>query len=410
MITNNAGTSVDVIIAGAGIVGAACAALLGRAGISIALIEATAAEPDKDKSVADPRVLAIARASEKILRKINIWDRIAGNRIGCFREMHVWDENGHGQIHFDSAAICESTLGYIIESRLIQDSLHAALSNMDTIKWYRPARPVLLEKYDDSVVLGLDDGRRLRSRLIVAADGSNSAVRELAGITLDSHDYRQSALVSVVTTEKPHGDIARQRFLSYGPLAFLPMAEPSRCGIVWSTRPEHAAELMNMDMGRFHLELESAFAGTLGRIISSGTRATFPLRRAQAEHYCQHRLALIGDSAHSVHPLAGQGVNLGLLDAATLAEIMIEARLKGRDAGAYSVLRRYERWRKGENYRMMMIFEGLKYLFESEACPVRWLRNTGMDIMDSVPVLKEWIMVQAMGLAGDLPASARGLS
>ena len=177
MITNNAGTSVDVIIAGAGIVGAACAALLGRAGISIALIEATAAEPDKDKSVADPRVLAITRASEKILRKINIWDRIAGNRIGCFREMHVWDENGHGQIHFDSAAICESTLGYIIESRLIQDSLHAALSNMDTIKWYRPARPVLLEKYDDSVVLGLDDGRRLRSRLIVAADGSNSAVR-----------------------------------------------------------------------------------------------------------------------------------------------------------------------------------------------------------------------------------------
>ena len=407
--TSNSINDTGIIVVGAGIVGATFATLLARTGLNIALIESSSAAPAKDESVLDPRVLAITKASERILSKANIWDKIECSRIGCFREMHVWDENGNGEIHFDSAAICQPTLGYIIESELIRLTLHTSLENMDTVTWYRPARPVLLERHDDAIVLGLDDGRRLRSDLIVAADGGNSAVRDLAGIAHDIHDYQQSALVSVVETEKPHGNIARQRFMTLGPLAFLPMAEPSRCGIVWSTSPEHAGDLANMEATLFRMELEKAFTGTLGKIIDSGPRAVFPLRRAQAEHYCQPRLALIGDTAHSVHPLAGQGANQGLLDAATLAEIIIETRSKGRDPGAYSVLRRYERWRRGENYRMMMIFEGFKYLFENQDGSVRWLRNTGMDLMDSVPLAKEWIMYRAMGLEGDLPALARGL-
>ena len=407
MIVKQNNDDADIIIVGAGIIGATFAALLGRSGWRVALVESTAAGADTWKVTDDPRVLAITRASEKIFRRINIWDRIGTEQIGYFRRMHVWDENGLGQIHFDSASLCQPTLGYIIAGGVIQTALHTALSNMDTIKWYRPVQSVLLEKHDDAVVLGLDDGRRLRSRLVVAADGANSTIRELAGINLESHDYRQSALVCVVQTERPHENIARQRFLAHGPLAFLPMSGPTRCGIVWSTDPEHAVTLMEMDTNSFNRELETAFASELGGIVDSGTRVTFPLRRAQAAQYCQSRLALIGDSAHNVHPLAGQGLNLGLLDAATLAEIIIEARSRGRDPGMYSILRRYERWRKGENYRMMMVFEGFKNLFENQSEPVRWARNIGMDIMDQTPLLKEWIMSHAMGVAGDVPAIVR---
>jgi 2-octaprenylphenol hydroxylase len=185
------------------------------------------------------------------------------------------------------------------------------------------------------------------------------------------------------------------------------MADPHQCGIVWSTTPDHAKSLIKMDEDSFHKALAEAFTHTLGNIVSSGPRACFPLQHSQSEHYCQPRLALIGDAAHTVHPLAGQGANMGLLDAATLAEVLIEARNKHKDIGAYPVLRRYERWRKGENFLMIKVLQGLKYLFESQLVSVRHLRNIGLDVTDMLTPVKYSIMRHAMGLSGDLPVFAR---
>jgi 2-octaprenylphenol hydroxylase len=321
--------------------------------------------------------------------------------------MHVWDENGLGEVNFNSADLGEPVMGYIVEQMIVEQALGSVLNKSDHVSWYRPVEAKLLETEKDKICVGLDDGRQLSASLLVAADGQSSTIRRLAGINFKTHDYHQYALACVVETELPHQQVARQRFLSRGPLAFLPMAQANQCGIVWSTTPEHAAELKAMDEKAFNKTLSEAFAYQVGDIIKTGSRATFSLARAQAEEYCRPRLALVGDAAHRIHPLAGQGANLGLLDVACLAEVILQAKEKGRDIGAFSVLRKYERWRKGENSTMMMTMEGFKYLFENKATVVSWLRNVGMDVFDSMKPVKHEVMKRAMGLAGDLPDIAR---
>ena len=396
----------DVVVVGGGIIGGTFACLLGQAGIKVILLDAGVRQVNSLKKV-DARVFAITRASEQILKKAGAWRRIQENDIACFRKMHVWDENGLGEINFDSASICQSTMGYIISHQVIVDALQEKLLDMENVRCIWSVSPAFIKNEVDSMLLETEDGLQFRSKLVVAADGSNSKLRALANIHYQKHDYQQSALACVVTTEYPHAEIARQRFLKRGPLAFLPMVDPHQSAIVWSSSPDHIQRLKEADKAAFHFELAEAFANELGEIKDSTERMVFPLSRAQAEQYIQPRMALIGDSAHTVHPLAGLGANLGLLDAAALAEVLIDSVQRGRDPGRLQVLRRYERWRKGENHSMMYLLDGFKHLFENQTQSVQWLRNFGMDMVDSLPVAKRIIMKRAMGLEGDLPQYAR---
>lgn len=398
----------DIIIAGGGLAGATLAALLGKQGVHCIVLEArqTGAIIPAD-TVFDPRTLAITLASANILRHAAAWPFLPAERIGQFRRMQVWDASGQGEIEFDCAEICQATLGYIIEQSLLESALqqaNAALTDCDLVTG---ARVTDLSLDEQSVTVVLDEGRRLSARLLVGADGANSCIRQLAGIAWPRHDYRQQAVAGVAETELPHEQIARQRFLASGPLAFLPMAAANRCGFVWSTATGHAEELMAMDEETFNHAITDAFAQRLGRVTHSISRAGFPLQHAQAGCYCRPRLALIGDAAHVMHPLAGQGANMGLLDAAVLAEVILKEIARNRDPGSYPVLRRYERWRRGENYLMLKVLQGLKNLFASRSAAVCYLRNTGLDLTDMLSPVKHSIMRHAMGLAGDLPDFAR---
>lgn len=399
-----AGNSADVIIVGGGLAGATLAALLSRHEISCLLVEEHGSQPVAGRI--DPRALAMTHASANILRFAGAWGLLPRERIGHFRQMQVWDRSGPGTIAFDSAELCESTLGYIVEQTLLEQCLRESTRAAGLISCREGAVTEILIK-DQSVEVQLQDGKLLSARLVVGADGARSQVRRLAGIAWPIHDYHQAAVACIVNTERPHEDIARQCFLEDGPLAFLPMARVDQCAIVWSTSPEHARALIQMEETEFNPVLAEAFTHTLGMITGSGPRAIFPLQHAQAETYCQPRLALIGDAAHNVHPLAGQGANLGLLDAASLAEVLIDARTRDKDPGAYPVLRRYERWRKGENYLMLKVLQGFKAIFESQSAPVRHLRNTGLDLTNRLALVKHLIMRHAMGIAGDLPLFAR---
>ncbi len=396
----------DVVIVGAGMVGAACACALSAADLRIAVIEARPPATTWPQDSTDLRVSAITLASRQIFTALHAWEAMTAQRVSPFREMHVWDAGGTGKIHFDCTQTGQEALGYIIENRVIQRALLEQLQHRENVTLHCPAAISSLTTGEDHVQVDLDTGAALTARVVIGADGAESKVRKLAGITVQRRDYEQKAVVSTVTTALPHRQTAWQRFLPTGPLAFLPLWD-GRSSIVWSTTPAEAERLCALDAQAFNRELEEAFDSALGAVEHSGPRAAFVLRRQHANRYTGARLALIGDAAHTVHPLAGQGVNLGLLDAAALAEVLLEAHGAGRDPGAAAALRRYERWRKGDNLLMMSALDGFKHLFGARQGPVRLLRNLGMNWLDRSDLIKDRLMLHAMGLKGDLPRLAR---
>jgi len=403
----HASLDTDVIIVGAGITGLVLAGLLTRNHFRIGIVEARE-DPDKEKPAGtDPRALAVTPCSAHILNTVGAWPQLDLSRIGYFRKMQVWDENGRGKIEFDSAELYQPTLGYIVESRSLLNSLQTAMAGTAGVTWYQPAQAVSLDISKEKAVLSLADGRHISARLVVAADGKNSRIRSLGEISFHKHEYDQEALACIVKTGRPHDDIARQRFLSGGTLAFLPMSDPHECGIVWSTRPGETQQLCQVNRDDFHSRLQNGIDNSLGAVTDSGPRICYPLAYGAADDYVKDRLALIGDAAHIVHPLAGQGANLGILDAAALCQIITETAAKDRDIGEWLVLRRYERWRKGENQLMMHVLTGFKELFTNQMFPLPVIRNLGLDITDHLPLLKHHIMQYAMGLRGDLPDTAR---
>jgi len=389
-------TDFDVVISGAGLVGLALAAALGRDGFSVAILDPREPVCEWPDGSIDLRVYAISRASQRLFESLGAWPAIAP-LAQPYREMCVWDAGSPGEVHFDSADLGEPDLGHIIESRVIECALLDVVKETDSVTRLCPSA---LEHFEDAGTrqrITLQDGSTLTAKLLVGADGKQSRVRDLAGIHVQVSDYGQQALVAVVSTEKPHRETAWQRFLPDGPLAFLPLHD-GRCSIVWSVTSERAQELLALDDDTFREELGEAFEYRLGRITGCGERALFPLLRQSAEAYVRPRLALVGDAAHVVHPLAGQGVNLGLKDVQALSETLRVACGQGRDPGAFSVLRRYERARRGDNILTMAAMDAFKQLFGSTALPVRAVRGAGLKLFDRVTPIKVQIVRAAMGL------------
>jgi 2-octaprenylphenol hydroxylase len=398
----------DIVVVGAGVIGAVAAALLiHRTVVSpgrIAVVAERLPLPAPPGADWDLRVFALSRASERLLRLCGVWERLPPDRLCAYERMCVWDESGTPQnaasLSFDCAEIGEPDLGAIVEGRALQ---------WQCLQSARAAGAVLIESGLRSVSCGeadagisLADGRELHCQLILGADGVDSRTRELLGIESAGHSYHQDALVAHVRTERSHQHTAWQRFLRTGPLAFLPLPD-GRSSIVWSADRIEAERLAALDGPAFSEALDEASAAVLGRCELATPIARFPLRLQYASQYVRPRAALLGDAAHVVHPLAGQGLNLGLLDCAALAEILGEA--AGTAAlGDLRLLRRYERWRKSENLLAATALDALERLFSTGNAALSTLRGAGLGAVGALPVLKREFARRALGLAGDVPS------
>ena len=401
----------DVLIVGAGMVGSALALALRDSGLQVLLLDGSplSVKPFDPDSAFEPRVSALSAASQRILDRLGAWDGIVARRASPYADMQVWDGSGTGQIHFSAASMHAEALGHIVENRVVQDALLERLHDCD-MGLLANARLEQMRRSGDEWLLSLADGRALRAPLVIAADGAHSAVRRLTGTPTREWDYLHHAIVTSVQCSQPHKLTAWQRFTDDGPLAFLPLARDGGqawCSIVWSTTPEQAERLMALDDATFCAELERAFEGRLGQVLSADPRLCVPLRQRHAKRYVAEGLALIGDAAHTIHPLAGQGVNLGFLDAAVLAEVLLHAHERGERLADLRVLSRFERRRMPHNLALMAAMEGFERLFQADPLPLRWLRNSGLKLVDRLPEAKALFVRQALGLSGDLPELAR---
>lgn len=395
----------DIVIVGGGMVGSALACALAstqnRNKLKIAIVEGREPEANWPVDSFDTRVSAITRGSQNLFEKLGVWDAMRTDRVSAYNEMFVWDATGDGNIHFDCAEIGEPNLGHIIENRVIARALLQKILQLDNVNVFCPAKPVQLTLTENITQVELDNNRTLDCNLIVGADGGNSWVRQQAGIEIETRDYNQHAVVTAVKTSLPHQETAWQRFLPTGPLAFLPMTD-NFSSIVWSTTPEQARELLDLDGEKFKSTLAKAFDFKLGEIIELGPRAAFPLKGQHAKHYVKPHLALVGDAAHTIHPLAGQGVNLGFADVSKLAEVILEDHKNGKAIGSFKTLRRYERARRGDNLLMLESMGAFKMLFSNENAGLSKLRNLGLNITNKVAPAKHLFMRHAMGLSDNL--------
>ncbi len=402
----------DLLIVGAGMVGSALALALRHSGLEILLLDggSLAVKPFDAQAPFEPRVSALSAASQRILERLGAWEGIAQRRCSPYSDMQVWDGSGTGQIHFSAASVHAQVLGHIVENRVVQDALLETMQRRGGQRLLGAARLERLERTPQGWQLTLDDGRQLNAPLLVAADGANSAVRRLAGCETREWDYLHQAIVASVRCSEPHQRTAWQRFTDDGPLAFLPLErdrDQHWCSIVWSVTELEARRLMALEDAAFRAALGRAFERRLGEVEEVDPRLCIPLRQRHAKRYVQPGLALIGDAAHTIHPLAGQGVNLGLLDAAVLAEVIEAAMARGERPEDIRVLSRFERRRMPHNLAMMAAMEGFERLFQADPLPLRWLRNTGLKAVQALPEAKALFVRQALGLSGDLPALAR---
>lgn len=405
--------NVDIAIVGAGLVGAALAASLKDSGLNIALID-NQTETSLQRSLAlassvnefEARVSALTVASQSVLKEIGAWGKMDPQKIQAYQKMKVWDELGTAAIEFDSAELYQDSLGCILENQLIISALHKALAEQTNLKSFLGNKLntiQLVEGETDQHLLSLENGQLIQCKLLVAADGANSRVRQWAAMPTREWDYQHEAIVATIKTAKKHQNTAWQRFSESGPLAFLPLADADNtqqyCSIVWSQETVRAKALMALSEAEFLNELAKAIEFNLGELEAVSTRYAIPLRQRHAKTYVKPGIVLLGDAAHTIHPLAGQGVNLGFKDVKVLADILKEADKQGLEVNNLVLLKRYQRQRQGDNLLMMGAMEGFKRLFEQPDPVVRWLRNTGMSWVNKQSFLKNQIAKHAMGLS-----------
>ena len=393
----------DAVIAGGGVVGAATALMLAREGLQVALVEPKRPEAWRHET-RDLRVYAFAPDNARLLDELGVWSNVSAARVQPYRGMRVWDAAGGDALVFEADALGQPQLGWIVENALLVDALWNALPAAG-VHLHCPARIEALEQHDLGVRVQLDDGLPLDAKLAIAADGANSALRDMAGIGIRAHDYRQKGLVAFIESGLPHRDTCFQRFLPTGPVAFLPFAADAdaslqgRLGsIVWTLPTAEAERLRTNDAGEFERELEAAFAGELGTMRLRSPRAAFPLRRQLAETHVQGRVLLLGDAAHAVHPLAGQGVNLGLRDVTALRDHMRDANRRGIDIASPQRLARWARSRKSENAINAHAFSAINRIYSNDALWPTLLRGHALGIAGKLPPLTRALWRHAAGV------------
>ena len=405
-------SNTDIIVVGGGMVGAMTALAFAHCDLAVAVIEKKA--PARfDVLEHDIRVSAISHATLEMFKAVGAWQTMHGTRVCPYKRMLVWDSASTAKTRFNSADIGYQQLGYIVENSLIQSALWQQLQQHANVEIHCPTSITTLDLQDDMASLTLDSGQTLCAGLVVAADGSQSTVRSLAGIKIDGESYQQHALVATVKTEISQQDITWQRFTDTGPQAFLPLVG-NRASMVWYHTAERVAELKALSEFDFISEMESQFPEQLGKLLSIEQVGSFPLQWSHAQQYVLPRFALVGDAAHAVHPLAGQGVNLGMLDASTLVQCVIEGMTQGREVGDIRALRRYERWRKPSNELMIRMLDGIQQAFQPQQRSaiqgglLKAARTAALRLADSVGPVNKTCMRAAMGLSGELPELARG--
>ncbi len=399
----------DVLVVGGGMVGGSLACALGGSGLRVGLVEAVPFAAAQHPGY-DDRTLALALGSQRIFRGLGLWASIAPGATPIHR-IHISDRGRPGAARLDRGEEGVEALGYVAEARLIGAALGERLESLDGVDLLIPASLEALSVHRDRAVVRLRRGEErldLAASVVVAADGARSRVREGLGIAVHQRDYGQWAVIANVTPGSPHRNTAFERFTDAGPLALLPLSE-GRCALVLTVPAADAPRILALSDEAFLAHLQSRFGDRLGTFRRVGCRQGYPLTLIRSRESVRPRVALIGNAAHTLHPVAGQGFNLGLRDAATLAEVLLEARRVGKDPGGIDVLGQYARWRRGDQDRTVAFTDALARLFTSPLAPLRLGRSLGLIAFDLTPMAKRHLARQSMGLAGRLPRLARGL-
>ncbi len=395
----------EIAIVGGGLNGLTAAVALAGAGFDIVLIDRRDPRETLDAGF-DGRVSSIAWSSKVMLEIMGVWQGVA-DEAEPILEIRVSDGNAPLFLHYDHRDIGDHPLGFIAENRTLRRALIDRIASLDTVQIKTPHGVAGLERGPETATLSLDDGSQVSAALVIACDGAASPVRDMAGIRHIRHAYGQTGIVTTVLHERPHRSIAHERFLPAGPFAILPLPG-NRASLVWTEADDIAERILALDDAAFLEELMWRFGDFLGAVEPVGPRWSYPLTLVHAERYADHRLALVGDSAHLIHPIAGQGYNLGLRDTAALAEVLTDRRRLGLEPGHSDGLERYARWRRVDNLMLIAVTDSLNRLFSNDLAPIRLARDVGLAAVNQLPPLKKLFMRHAMGTVGHLPRLLRG--
>lgn len=396
--------NVDIAIVGAGITGQTLALALAQHDFKVAVIDANDIEQDITNEFS-PRVSAINKASERIFKNVGIWQNI--QRMQAYTEMHVWEDQAFGRIAFSAQENKVENLGHIIENSCIVQALYETVKAENNIQVFAGQKITAINRSDEQQFINLESADMIAAKLIVGADGGGSFVRQTAGFPVTFWDYDHTAIVANIKTEQAHQNIARQAFTPTGPLAFLPLSSPNACSIVWSQDTREAECLLSLTDEEFCKSLQVALDNQLGKCELLSKRFNYPLKMQYAQQWADNGIVLVGDAAHTIHPLAGQGANLGLLDGAALAQELGKLKEAGKAFHTRKALRPYERWRKAEAAKVIATMEGFKRLFNGCDPALKLARNVGLTATNALPPIKKFFIQQAMGSGGKMPELAK---